>query len=199
MAEPVAALSSSTAAAAEGQKPSNTARTAAAQQQQAVVVFDSPASYHPLFWLFVAFVPVTTIVLNCWFVYQDDSLTPQEKETTTNTLIWTTVAVVVVFALVMPKRFEVVSDASVNVVTFVFKKWKFSNICAAYDQQGFFAEMARPKFKFAVNTRNRVIVRRTNGGWDLLVSANDPKGFVDAVWKVAIENDGLMGANEEKQ
>ena len=113
-------------------------------------------------------------------------------------LICATVAVVVVFALVLPRRFEVVSDASINVITFLSKKWNFTEICGAYDKQSPFAEWHRPKFKFAVNWHNRVIVRRKNAAWDVLVSPSDPAGFVAAVWNVVNENDGAAASEQKK-
>jgi len=171
--------------------------TSPARLAPPVVVFRSSASYHPLFWLLIALAPVSTL-LSIWFVFKDESSTREAKERSLKGLIWATVAVVIVFALVLPRRFEVVSDASINVITFLSKKWNFTKICAAYDKQSPFAEWHRPKFKFAVNWHNRVIVRRKNGAWDLLVSPSDPAGFVVAVWDVVKENDGAAASEQKK-
>lgn len=175
---------------------SSKAKNALFSPDPPVVVFQSKASYHPLCWLLIALAPASTVI-GLWFVVHDATaaLPEEEKARQIKVLIGTTAALVVVFALVLPRRFEVVSDASINVVTCIAcKKWNFANVCAAYDKQSIWSEWSRPKFKFAVNFENRVVVRRKNGGWDVLISPTDPKGFVDAVWKVVNmkENDEIL-------
>ena len=158
------------------------------------VVFQSRASYHPLVWVLLSFAPIVTLA-SIGIVYSDDSSTEAEKRQAVLALVWTTVAIVIVYALVLPRRFEVVSNASVNVVTFnPFFKWNFKNVTAAYENQSIWAEWNRPKFKFAVDLHKRVVVRRKNGRWDLLVSPKDPAGFVEEVWRVAGDTEGSSSA-----
>jgi hypothetical protein len=158
-----------------------TSEDAAAEQPH--VVFCSDASYHPVMCLLIAFGPLA-ILASILLVWRDDSSTEQEKRVALRASLWSTLALVLVFVLVLPRRFEVASDASVNVVTFVKIKWNFQNITAAYDNQTIFSEWWRPKIKFACDFDKRVVVRRKNGAWDLLVSPKDPAGFVEAVYKV---------------
>lgn len=161
------------------------------------VIFRSSASYHSLFGILVAFAP-TACLVSMYFVWTDDASTRDEKEGATRGLLWTIIALLIVFVLVLPRRFEVVSNASVNVVSVLGWKWNFGDVCGAFDQQSVFAEWYRPKFKFAVDIHNRVIVKRRNGKWDVLVSPRDAAGFVDAVWNVVNENDNgiVAGAVE---
>jgi (2Fe-2S) ferredoxin len=46
---------------------------------------------------------------------------------------------------------------------------------------------SRPRFKFATALQGRVLVRRLKGKWDVLVSPQDAKGFVENVFRVAAQ------------
>lgn len=153
------------------------------------VVYSSDASYHPLASLYIAFCPAF-ILANILIVWRDKTLMDDEKRVAVNTSLWSILGLASLFLLLLPIRFEVVSDASVNVVTFVKIKWNFKNVVAAYvqNQNMLFSEWCRPKIKFASSSRDKnVVVRRKNGAWDLLVSPKDPAAFVEAVFNVVGE------------
>lgn len=156
---------------------------------QAQVVFSTPAVYHPAVVLLLIFslsVPIVTLL----FTYSDEQASAEEKKMAVRVLITTMVAIAIVFSLVLPRAFDVVSDASMNVTTIFGIKWNFTSITASYKLDSLFSEWTRPKFKFATDLRNRVVVRRKNGRWDVLVSPKDADGFVQAVWSIAGEVEG---------
>lgn len=148
----------------------------------ATIVFRSPAKYHLLSWVVLALGPVA-ILVGAWFVFQDDTTSYEEKRNAIQVMAVSMAFLLVVYALVLPAAFEVVSDASVNVVTFFRCKWKFGYITGAYDNIGFAEELTRPKIKFAVDFSTRIVVRRKDR-WDLVVSPKDATGFIKAVWDV---------------
>jgi hypothetical protein len=148
----------------------------------ATIVFRSPAKYHPMSLLVLALGPVA-ILVGAWFVLQDDTTSNEEKRKSMQVMAASMAFLLLVYALVLPAAFEVVSDASVNVVTFVRYKWNFGHITGAYDNIGFVEDLTRPKIKFAVDFCTRIIVRRKDR-WDLVVSPQDATGFTKAVWDV---------------
>lgn len=161
------------------------------------VVFSTPAVYHPVMCLLLLFslsVPVLTLI----FVYNDEQASVDETKAAVRTLIATLIAITIVFSLVLPRAFQVVSDASINVVSVLGVKWNFSSITAAYKLDSLFSEWTRPKFKFATDLHNRVVVRRKNGGWDVLLSPKDADGFERAVWNVAGNVEGSENAYQQK-
>lgn len=147
------------------------------------VVFSSPAVYHPLTIILLSVAPIVmfgSIVL----VELDDSSSSQEKQKARQSLLWSTVALIIVYGFVMPRRFVVLSDASIQVTT-LLKTWRFPHVTAAYEYPSLFQDAFRPRFKFATDLTNRILIRRGNGGWDLLLSPRDVPGFASAVRRVA--------------
>ena len=153
------------------------------------VVFKSDASCHPLFWL-ISLAPASTL-LCIWYIHEGETITEREKLASV-VLIWITCAIIFGYLLVLPKKFEVMSDGSVNITTYVIKKWRFQNVCAAYDFLSFWPLMRRLNVLpcFACDCDNCVLVKRNNGAWDLLVSPQDPAGFVNAIWRAVREEEG---------
>lgn len=150
--------------------------------QLPTIVFQSGAAYHPLICLLIAFGPLATLA-SIITVCADKTQSDSEKRFAVLTLLGTTLALVILLAAVLPRSFQVLSDASVSVVTIVQIQWNFPNVSSAhaYGPTTLYAEWWRPKIKFAVDLGTRVVVRRQNGAWDLLVSPKDPAGFVEAV------------------
>jgi hypothetical protein len=151
------------------------------------VVFESPAKYHPCTLLLLALAPACTLG-SLALVYFDDTAPDEDRWSITKVMLWATAVIIVVYSLVLPKRFEVLSDASIRLVTWIpLLAHTFPNATAAYDNPPLHQNLFRPKLKFATDFNSRVVVTRRNEGWDLLVSLHDSPGFVAAVWKVAGE------------
>lgn len=145
------------------------------------VVFESQAYYDCCLTLLLPFAPTITFVKLVAYVI----LAPEERAT----IVGITISfffILVLYALVLPKKYEVLPDAAVQIVSISGARWKFNNVTAAYEKDSLMSEWYRPKFKFATSIRkNRVVVRRRNGAWDLLVSPAEPEGFINAVWNVS--------------
>jgi hypothetical protein len=82
----------------------------------AVVVHSSVASYDVVTWLLLS-VAIVVILVPGWLVATDPTLSTEEKRSTILILAASLVFSIVVFLLVLPKEFQVLSDASINVVT----------------------------------------------------------------------------------
>lgn len=148
------------------------------------VVFASSASYQTLILIPLLLVAPLVMILSIVSVFLDSSLSPEERRSSLITLGLSTLLIVVMYLLVMPKRFEVRSDASIAVVTLTFT-YTFGHVTAAYNDPPLMRDCWRPRLKFATNLNKRVLVRRKHGGWDIVVSPDDPNGLTAAVWKVA--------------
>jgi hypothetical protein len=156
-----------------------------AVQQDRRVVFESPSAYSPLIYILLAFV-ICSMIGSYAMVYFDGSVSDQDKEDALWSLGSSFLFVIPVFVLVLPLSLQVRSDASVGVKT-LFVTWTFDKATAAYEDPAFMEQCRRPRFKFATALQGRVLVRRLKGKWDVLVSPEDPKGFVDTVFRVAAQ------------
>lgn len=148
------------------------------------VVFESPASYHLWTWILISIAPVATL-LSMVIVKHDHTFPPQMKADVLFCLLWTTIALILLFISILPRLYRVYSNGTISVKTCIFT-FRFSNATGAADDPPF--EDWSKVLKFSTNFTKRVIVRRS-GGWDILVSPKDTKGFVEAVWKVAVDEE----------
>lgn len=142
------------------------------------VVFQSQAKYSTLVVLLLLFVPVFVIAQLLWILTHD---VPDKRQALT-ALFRTFFSLCIVFALVMPIRYEVLPDRSVNVVTVFRMKWNFSKVREARRLKSLCDEWQRPKWKFAtaMESNYRVAVHR-DGGWDLLVSPTEADEFIRVI------------------
>ena len=145
------------------------------------VDFQSDVSYHPLFWL-ITVVPASTL-LCIWLVSEDKAISARGKYAATQVLLWVTIVLILLFLMVLPRKYEVLSDATVSVGSYVATKWKFDDVCAAYDHQNYWSVHAFDVLKLACDGEDCVLVKRKNGAWDLLLSPKDPEAFVRAIWQ----------------
>ena len=137
------------------------------------VVFSSSATHPWWFWLVIVLAP--TFCLVSLF------LTDQDRESVL-ILVLSALFSVAIFVFVVPTKYSVLSDASV-VVHVLPTSYTFQHVTAAYENPPLFS--VRPTLKFATRLSQRVVVRRKNRGWDILVSPDDTAGFTQAVWNVA--------------
>lgn len=152
------------------------------------LVFTSRAAYQGWVVSLLAFGPLAIIAAGI-VTWMDQTMSYKEKLQSLKILFYSFVFVLVLYVFVMPHRFEVRSDASIRVVTWPMS-YKFGHVTAAYENPPIFS--LRPKIKFATDLTKRVLVQRKNG-WDILLSPDDPKGYVDAVWKVVSQIDSPLG------
>lgn len=93
-------------------------------------------------------------------------------------------AICSVFALVVPSRYEVLSDRSINVVSVSGKKWNFPNAVEAYQLKSLCSpEISQPKYTFAptLSVKYLVMIRRANNSRDLLLSPTDTDEFIRVI------------------
>jgi hypothetical protein len=155
---------------------------------QVVIVFETPSKYDWVVWVLLSFV-VLSCLLPLYAILVDDSIPAPDKKKAIATLLWTLVALFLVFALVLPTTLQVRSNGSIGVHTICNVTWSFGNIRAVEMEHSLFAKRAcrYPRLKFATSfTSNRVLVLRKNGRWDILVSPANVDGFIKAVRSVVV-------------
>jgi len=159
------------------------------------VVLSSKASFHPLFWLIVL-LPASSLGL-VWFVADDLVIHGQEGFTMVTVVLWFTFLLFFGFLFVLPHKYEIMSDASINVVTFVAKKWKFYNVISVHDHQSYWSQARLQVLRFASDCDTCVLVKRRKG-WDLLLSPKDPGEFVRTLWNVlSAQEEGDVSSLED--
>lgn len=175
-------------------------------KEERKVVFKTSSSYQFYIFILLAIAPVSTIG-GMFLVYFDDSTSDEEKWRAWISLFFTTVAILIVFALVLPMQLEVRSDASIGIQTCLGITWTFTNVTAAYSNPSFSENFRRGRFKFATSIRNRVLVRRRGPinkhsffqhWWDVVVSPADAPGFVQAIETVVAQS-STIHLNEENE
>jgi hypothetical protein len=157
-----------------------------------VVKFRTPAKYHLFTVCFLALAPASAIV-SLALVYFDETVSYGDRGSIINGLLWAIAVVLIIYSLLLPKRFEVLSDASIRVVMWTSLAHTFPNATAAYENPPMHQNLFRFRlYKFNTDLDSRVVVTRRKG-WDLLVSLHDAPGFVAAVWEVASEVETRIG------
>lgn len=151
------------------------------------VVLTSDALFHPLFWL-VMIVPASYL-LCLWLVIGNETF---QRKTLAAVLIWFMIFLSMMFILVIPAKYEVLSDASINIYNFLAMKWNFDRIRAVYEQQSYWTVSHLNLLKFACDPLNCVLVKRKQGTWDLLLSPAEPAAFANSVWSVVADNESEL-------
>lgn len=123
---------------------------------------------------------IVVVLLTIIPISLDPNTSNEDKKAAVWTLIWSAVAVLILYIFILPTKFEVRSDASIGVAT-LFITYSFVDAVRAYAAGGMFEGALRPRIKFATALDKRVVVQRKNGLWDLLLSPSDVDGFVKAV------------------
>jgi hypothetical protein len=148
------------------------------------LVYTSPVSYHCWNVFLFAIIPLST-VLSMAVVYSDRTVTNQIKTRDMVTLWVVSVSIVLLMFLLLPRRVDLYSNSSVLVVTYLCSH-EFPDVISAYDDPTTIPESwQHPRVKCTTNFVSRVLLRRKNGGWDVVVSPQDPKGLIDSVFQVA--------------
>lgn len=142
------------------------------------IIMRTGSKYHPIIVLIVAFPICSMLVPLILALVQRD----YEKA---KGLFWGTLFVLAIFVLVLPKGFDVRSNGVIGVET-LLTTWKFADIERAYPAPVSSRDMFDPRFKFATTFHQpyRVLVRRRNHKWNVLVSPVDAEEFINAVNKL---------------
>jgi hypothetical protein len=147
------------------------------------VVFSTRCKYGCFIWGILIF-SVAICILTIIPISLDPDTDEQAKEAAIHTLVWSTVAIIILFIFILPVSVEVRSDASIGVKTLVIT-YSFIEAARAYKADSIWEGALRPRIKFATSLDSRVIVRRKHGWWDLALSPDDADGFIQAVADVA--------------
>lgn len=149
--------------------------------KESKVVFETSSKYDSSM-IIILSICVFSILFAFYKVYEDDSIPDDERKQAYNTLIWTLVSILFVFALVLPYSVQVRSDSYIGIRT-VLVTWWFSMVTDAIVNPTSLSEHCRgPRYKFATTLfHHRVLVRRCKGYWDVLVSPQDIDGFIQAI------------------
>lgn len=139
---------------------------------------------------------IAVVLLTIIPVSLDPNTSNADKTSAMWTLIWSAVSILILYIFILPTKFEVRSNGSIGVAT-LFVTYTFVDAVRAYIADGLFEGALRPRFKFATSLEKRVVVRRRNGRWDLLLSPNDVDGFVKAVNGVSQRLD--FGEDEQRE
>jgi hypothetical protein len=155
------------------------------------VVFRCRASYHRWMIALLSIAPLAAII-SMIIVYHDKKVTSEMTSSAIVCLFGIALGIIAVYSFILPKRYEVLSDSSINVVTFYYT-WNFDNVTTAFKDPPFEElHQGEPKFKFSTNWMKRVLVKRRDSLWDVLISPKDTKGFVTSVCKIAADSEGYV-------
>ncbi|CAJ1965213.1 unnamed protein product [Cylindrotheca closterium] len=147
------------------------------------IILRTSSKYHPLM-ICLLVGSTATVLFPLFFALRDGDFH------TAWTLLWSVLFIGLVFMLVLPKTVDVRSDGVIGIKT-MLTTWKFTDVTRAYESSFSPDELMMPRIKFATTWKppHRVILCRKNGKWDVLVSPEDAKEFVEAV-------NNLVGSEE---
>jgi hypothetical protein len=81
---------------------------------------------------------------------------------------------------VLPKQVDVRTNGTVAVKTFLLT-FHIDGIVRAYQAGVGREDFLRPRIRFSTSFQDRVVIRRNHGKWDVVVTPEDPVGFINAV------------------
>jgi hypothetical protein len=160
------------------------------------VMFTSPSKYQTAVWWLVA-IPLLAILIAII------SLRPRRDYTRSSTawiLGWMFLLVIVLYMAVLPKQVDVRSNGTVAVKTFLLT-FHIDGIVRAYQGGSWKSEdyfLRRKTIRFNTTFDEPVVIRRSHGKWDVIVTPEDPAGFINAVEQMVREN-GIVDDEEDDE
>ena len=162
------------------------------------IVFSSRSQYHPVIVFLMSVAPLS-IIVSIFLVLRDPSVQDSEREQGIRVLVCTLTLVFGMYCSILPKQVDVRSNGSIGVKTILFT-YQFTGVLRAFEAGLGREDFLRPRIKFATSTNNRVIVRRRHGKWDILVTPEDPQGYVRAIEEVVARiEDEQHGVIEKRE
>lgn len=168
-------------------------------QRQKLIVFSTPSRYQNIVWILLS-TPLIAIVVRIILLRDDggedgdngrNSSANDEISHSVGAWIlgWAFLLVVVVYMIVLPKQVDVRSNGSVAIKSFLLT-YHIDGVVRAYQAGIGREEFWRPRITFATRLgEGRVVIRRRHGKWDVVVSPEDPEGFIQAVEEVVRRDD----------
>lgn len=96
---------------------------------------------------------------------------------------WVLILILGLYMMILPKQIDVRTNGSVGIKTFLMT-YQFTGACRAYVAGPGREDFVRPRLRFATDMNQRVVVRRKNGMWDLVLSPTDADAFVNALDRI---------------
>jgi len=162
-----------------------------------LIVFASASKYQ---WL-IGFIVVAPLIAIMFSIILFDVKSQEEYKNSTSIWVlgWCFIFVMVLYMAVLPRQVDVRSNGNVAIktclLTFhiddVARAYRGCNIESQYDSY------LRPRVTF-VTTLDRdgaVVIRRNHGKWDVVVTPQDPEGFVHALEEMIRRKEDESDAN----
>lgn len=156
-----------------------------------LIVFASSSKYEWLIGLLVA-TPLLAIIAS--IIYFDVKSQEQYMHSSKIWLLsWCFILIAVIYMAVLPRQVDVRSSGTVAIKTclLTFHIDDIARAYCGYNTESEYDSCFRPRVKFAtsLNKDGAVVIRRHHGKWDVIVTPQDPEGFVHAVEEVLRQND----------
>mmetsp|Transcript_11435 Transcript_11435/g.26862 ORF Transcript_11435/g.26862 Transcript_11435/m.26862 type:complete len:252 (+) Transcript_11435:330-1085(+) len=162
-----------------------------------LIVFVSSSKYQ---WL-IAFLVVAPLFAILMSIIMFDVQSQEEYKNSSRiwSLGWLFILIMIVYMAVLPRQLDVRSNGTVAIKTCLLtfhideiaRAYRGCNIESDYD---FFL---RPRLRFATSLDRdaAVVIRRHQGKWDVVLTPQDPEGFVHAVEEVLRQNEDQQDEN----
>jgi hypothetical protein len=168
--------------------------SSATSNTRRLIVFATPAKYSPLICFLMA-IPLLAIVISII------SLHPRRidyrNSSTAWILGWTLLLVLILYMAILPKQIDVRCNGTVGIKTFLLT-FHIDDVVRAYQAGIGREDFLRPRIRFGTSGFDgRVVLRRSHGKWDVVVSPKDIDGFLKSVDEMIKEHNS--GGDEEDQ
>jgi hypothetical protein len=161
--------------------------SSATSHTRRLIVFATPAKYTPFVWVLMA-LPLLAIVISIILLHP--RRTDYRNSSTAWILGWTLLFVLILYMAILPKQIDVRSNGTVGIKTFLLT-FHIDDVVRAYESGIGREDFLRPRIKFGSSGfSGRVVLRRSHGKWDVVVSPKDIEGFLKAVDKMVKEQGG---------
>jgi len=178
------------------------------KHKKILIVFASTSKYQ---WLigFLVVVPLFAILMAI-ILFDVKSQEEYKNSSTVWVLGWCFILIMVLYMAILPRQVDVRSNGTVAIKTCLLtfhiddiaRAYRGCNIDSNYDS------LLRPRVRFATSfdRDGAVVIRRHHGKWDVVVTPQDPEGFVHAVEDMVRQKEDeshdnfvVVGIGQQKQ
>jgi len=164
-------------------KKSSSQLSSRSRNKKKLIVFASASKYQWLIGLIV--ITPLIVILMAIVLFDVQSQEEYKNSSTIWVLGWIFILIMVLYMAVLPRQVDVRSNGTVGIKTCLLTFF-IDDIARAYrgcNIESNFDNLLRPRVMLAtsLDQDGAVVIRRHHGKWDVIVTPEDPEGFVHAV------------------
>ena len=184
--QPSVPISSASANIKTGPSVPSSSYSVSSRRKQRLIVFASSSKYQLLLCLLLM-IPLLTILISL-ILFDINTQEEYKNSWTVWVLGWCFILIMVLYMAILPRQVDVRSNGTVAIKTCLLT-FHIDDIARAYrgcNIDSNYNSLLRPRVRYAtsLDKDGAVVIRRKHDKWDVVVTPQDPEGFINAVEKM---------------